>query len=127
MASIRVLDDGAPPIVEKGRETPFKQGEFYVFDVEDDVVLKDGFADYKHALGHAIARADHEIGPLLGPRWRNRYGHAMDKTIGRSIMFTIEPTIYSKYGGINLEQEVLVNEEGRVERISHPQEELMVV
>lgn len=92
-----------------------------------DVVLKDGFADYKHALGHAIARADHEIGPLLGPRWRNRYGHAMDKTIGRSIMFTIEPTIYSKYGGINLEQEVLVNEEGRVERISHPQEELMVV
>ena len=37
MASIRVLDDGAPPIVEKGRETPFKQGEFYVFDVEDDV------------------------------------------------------------------------------------------
>lgn len=37
MASIRVVDDGAPPIVEKGRETPFKQGEFYVFDVEDDV------------------------------------------------------------------------------------------
>jgi hypothetical protein len=37
MASIRVPDDGAPPIVEKGRETPFKQGEFYVFDVQDDV------------------------------------------------------------------------------------------
>ena len=37
LASIRVLDDGAPPIVEKGRETPFKQGEYYVFDVEDDI------------------------------------------------------------------------------------------
>lgn len=37
MASIRVLDDGVPPIVERGLETPFKQGEFYVFDVEDDV------------------------------------------------------------------------------------------
>jgi hypothetical protein len=37
LASIRVLDDGAPPIVEKGREAPFKQGDFYVFDVEDDV------------------------------------------------------------------------------------------
>ncbi len=30
-------DDGAVPIVEKGREAPFKQGEFYVFDVEDDI------------------------------------------------------------------------------------------
>jgi Xaa-Pro aminopeptidase len=92
-----------------------------------DVVLDGGFADYKHALGHAIARADHEIGPLLGPRWRNRYGYSMDKIIGRNIMFTIEPTIYSKYGGINLEQEVLVNEEGMVERVSHTQEGLMSV
>jgi hypothetical protein len=37
MTSIRVLDDGQPPIVEKGRETPFKQGEYYVFEVEDDI------------------------------------------------------------------------------------------
>lgn len=37
MASIRVRDDGAAPIVEKGREAPFKQGEYYVYDVKDDV------------------------------------------------------------------------------------------
>jgi hypothetical protein len=37
MASIRAKDDGAAPIVEKGRETPFKQGDYYVFDVTDDV------------------------------------------------------------------------------------------
>ncbi|MDV3244311.1 MAG: hypothetical protein LYZ66_03945 [Nitrososphaerales archaeon] len=37
MASIRVRDDGTAPIVEKGRETPFKQGEYYVFEVADDV------------------------------------------------------------------------------------------
>ena len=37
MASIRVKDDGAAPITEKGREPPFKQGEFYVFEVVDDV------------------------------------------------------------------------------------------
>ena len=37
MASIRVKDDGAAPICEKGREPPFKQGEFYVFEVVDDV------------------------------------------------------------------------------------------
>ncbi|MDV3293230.1 MAG: hypothetical protein LYZ70_03070 [Nitrososphaerales archaeon] len=37
MASIRVRDDGTAPIVEKGRETPFKQGEWYVLEVADDV------------------------------------------------------------------------------------------
>lgn len=37
MASIRVRDDGTAPIVEKGREIPFKQGEYYVFEVADDV------------------------------------------------------------------------------------------
>jgi hypothetical protein len=37
MASIRVKDDGTMPVVEKGRETPFKQGEYYVFEVVDDV------------------------------------------------------------------------------------------
>lgn len=37
MASIRVKDDGTVPVAAQGRETPFKQGEFYVFEVADDV------------------------------------------------------------------------------------------
>ena len=37
VASIRAKDDGTVPIVERGRETPFKQGDYYVFEVADDV------------------------------------------------------------------------------------------
>jgi hypothetical protein len=37
MASIRVRADGSVPVVGKGRESPFKQGEYYVFEVADDV------------------------------------------------------------------------------------------
>ena len=37
MVSIRVRDDGSVPTVAKGRESPFKQGEFYVFEVADAV------------------------------------------------------------------------------------------
>lgn len=37
MASIRIKDDGSKPVVEQGRESPFKQGEFYVFEVGDEV------------------------------------------------------------------------------------------
>jgi hypothetical protein len=37
MVSIRVRDIGTAPVVEKGREAPFKQGEYYVFEVKDEV------------------------------------------------------------------------------------------
>jgi len=37
MVGIRVRDNGSAPIVEKGREAPFKQGDYYVFEVKDEV------------------------------------------------------------------------------------------
>ncbi|MDG6914886.1 MAG: hypothetical protein JRM86_06245 [Nitrososphaerota archaeon] len=39
MVSIRARDDGtgAAPAVEKGRDAPFKQGDFWVFEVKDEV------------------------------------------------------------------------------------------
>ena len=37
MAQIRVADDGSVPVVGKGLEAPFKQGEYYVFDTADDL------------------------------------------------------------------------------------------
>jgi len=37
VASIRAKDDGTAPIVEKGREMPFKQGDYYVYEVADEV------------------------------------------------------------------------------------------
>lgn len=37
MVAIRVLDDGSAPVVEKGLEPPFKQGDYYVFDAADDL------------------------------------------------------------------------------------------
>ena len=85
-----------------------------------DVVLQNGFKDFAHGLGHTIARTAHEIGPALAPRWRNRYGHAMDKKIGRNIAFTIEPTINSEFGAINIEQDVLVDDKGSIVELSKP-------
>lgn len=37
MTAIRVKDDGKPPVLDKGREPPFKQGDFYVYEVVDDL------------------------------------------------------------------------------------------
>jgi hypothetical protein len=37
MTSIRVPSDGSAPVSDKSLEAPFKQGDFYVFEVGDDI------------------------------------------------------------------------------------------
>ena len=37
MASIRIKNDGSTPVIGPGREAAFKQGDFLVFEVSDEV------------------------------------------------------------------------------------------
>ncbi|HZD12482.1 MAG TPA: M24 family metallopeptidase [Candidatus Binatus sp.] len=89
-------------------------------------ITKNGFAEYKHALGHVLGRSTHEIGPLLGPRWSNRYGNQPMKTVMKDLVFTIEPSVTSRYGTCNLEQDVLVTTNSYRD-LSKPQTELIMV
>jgi Xaa-Pro aminopeptidase len=84
------------------------------------------YPEYKHALGHVLARSTHEIGPLLGPRWPNRYGRAGEKLVEQDIVFTIEPSVVSRYGTCNLEQDVVVTSDG-FEELSKSQREIIQV
>ena len=90
------------------------------------VIVKRGYPEYKHALGHVLGRSTHEIGPLLGPRWPNRYGKKVEKPVQKDMVFTIEPSVTSKLGTCNLEQDVLVTANG-YEQLSKPQEEIIRV
>ncbi len=90
------------------------------------LIVRGGFPEYKHALGHALGRSTHEIGPLLGPRWPNRYGRQGEKAVQKDMVFTIEPSVTSKLGTCNLEQDVLVTSKG-YEELSKPQEALIQV
>ena len=76
------------------------------------LIVREGFPEYKHALGHVLGRSTHEIGPLLGPRWPNRYGEQGEKEVEKDMVFTIEPSVEGKVGVCNLEQDVLVTESG---------------
>jgi Xaa-Pro aminopeptidase len=71
-----------------------------------------------------LGRSTHEIGPLLGPKWPNRYGKQGEKTVQRDMVFTIEPSVTSKLGTCNLEQDVLVTSNGYQE-LSKPQDEII--
>ena len=86
--------------------------------------MRRGFSEYKHALGHVLGRSTHEIGPLLGPTWPNRYGKQGEKPVQKDMVFTIEPSVTSKFGTCNLEQDVLVTSNGYQE-LSKPQEAII--
>ncbi len=88
------------------------------------LIVKRRYPEYKHALGHVLGRSTHEIGPLLGPRWPNRYGKQGEKTVQKDMVFTIEPSVTSKFGTCNLEQDVLVTSSG-YEELSKPQDEII--
>ena len=90
------------------------------------LIVKNGYPEYKHALGHVLGRSTHEIGPLLGPRWPNRYGKQVEKKVQKDMVFTIEPSVTSKLGTCNLEQDVLVTSSGYQE-LSKPQEDIIRV
>ena len=90
------------------------------------LIVRRGFSEYKHALGHVLGRSTHEIGPLLGPRWPNRYGKQGEKPVQRNMVFTIEPSVTSRFGTCNLEQDVLVTSKG-YEELSKPQHMLIQV
>jgi Xaa-Pro aminopeptidase len=87
-------------------------------------IVRRGFPEYKHALGHVLGRSTHEIGPLLGPKWPNRYGKQGEKEVQSDMVFTIEPSVTSKFGTCNLEQDVLVTSKG-YEELSKPQEAII--
>ena len=88
------------------------------------LIVKRRYPEYKHALGHVLGRSTHEIGPLLGPRWPNRYGKQGERQVQQDMVFTIEPSVTSKFGTCNLEQDVLVTSNGYQE-LSKPQEAII--
>lgn len=90
------------------------------------VIVKKGYPEYRHALGHVLGRSTHEIGPLLGPRWPDRYGKQVDKPVQKDMVFTIEPSVTSKLGTSNLEEDVLVTATG-YEQLSKPQQDIIRV
>lgn len=90
------------------------------------LIVRRRYPEYKHALGHVLGRTTHEIGPLLGPRWPNRYGRQGEKLVEKDIVFTIEPSVTGRYGTCNLEQDVLVTSNG-YEELSKSQQEIIQV
>ncbi len=96
------------------------------------VITGAGYAEYPHAAGHEIGLKVHDVGPVLGPDWKERYGTAVWHPIEEGQVFAVEPMIYSdipEVGGVvqvGLEEDVAVESHG-ARYFGEPQEELWLL
>jgi Xaa-Pro aminopeptidase len=93
--------------------------------VAREVVVDNGYEEYRHAFGHGLGRACHDGGPLLGPRWE-RYGAAPEQVVEVGHVYTLELGVTTSAGYVGIEEDVLVTEEGCV-FLSNRQRELFLV
>ena len=91
-----------------------------------------GYPEYPHGSGHAIGLKVHDVGPMLGPDWRERYGDPVFFRIEADQVFAVEPLIYVKPAeadydiNTSLEEDVVV-EAGGARYIGTPQTSLILI
>ena len=89
-------------------------------------IVRHGYPEYPHALGHQVGRAAHDGGVGLLPRWE-RYGKLPYGKIEAGQVFTIEPRLpIEGYGVATIEEIVQVTDNGVV-FLSKPQKSLYLV
>ncbi len=96
------------------------------------VIVSAGYEEFPHASGHVIGYSTHEIGPILGPNWKDRYGKKVFYKLLPNQVFALEPSVYlyskerNGYLRIGIEEDVLITEAG-AEFLSTPQKELILI
>ena len=95
-------------------------------DIARNFIVKSGYEDFPHGLGHQVGRNVHDGGGGLLPRWE-RYGNTPYIKVEKSQVYTIEPRLkVDGYGTVTMEEEVFITKEG-CEFLSKPQKELMLI
>ena len=95
-------------------------------DLARNFIVKSGYEDFPHGLGHQVGRNVHDGGGGLLPRWE-RYGNSPFMKVEESQVYTIEPRLkVDGFGTATIEEEVFVTKEG-CEFLSKPQKELMLI
>lgn len=94
--------------------------------VAREYIMRAGYEEYPHALGHQVGRQAHDGSALLCPQW-DRYKNMPFSKVEAGQVYTIEPRLTVKGHGIATIEEIVVVTETGCEFLSNPQKELWVI
>jgi Xaa-Pro aminopeptidase len=118
-----VVRDAIQKVVDKLK--PGVQG-CEMDDIARNYIVKSGYEEFPHGLGHQVGRNVHDGGAGLLPRWE-RYGNAPFMKVEELQVYTIEPRLKVEgHGTATLEEEVYITKNG-CEFLSKPQKELIYI
>jgi Xaa-Pro aminopeptidase len=90
------------------------------------IVIKNGYEEFPHGLGHQVGRFSHDGTALLGPPWE-KYAQKPFKLLESGMVFTIEPRLNVKNRGIVTIEEMIVVTNTGAEWLSSPQKEIILI
>jgi Xaa-Pro aminopeptidase len=91
-----------------------------------DAIVKAGYPEFPHGLGHQVGRFAHDGTALLGPAWE-KYAGKPFVPIEENMIFTIEPRLPVENRGIATVEEMVVVKKTGAEFLSRPQKKLILI
>jgi Xaa-Pro aminopeptidase len=102
----------------------------HIDGIARETLTRAGYEGYPHAAGHPIGFDVHDVGPLLGPDWKERYGSTVFLELEPGQTFAVEPILYADYEGVSLsiglEEDVVITKDG-AERLHERLDDLIVI
>lgn len=100
---------------------------FEVDQIARHMIVDEGYDSWNAALGHQVGHQTHDGGTILANR-RPRYNRRelIDTPLKKGNVFTIEPSIVTKWGKIGIEEDVVITDSG-TEWLTEPQQELILI
>ncbi len=131
-------ETGAPEEVQRGFHTittaietaknaikPGIQGK-EIDRIARDIIIKAGYDEFPHALGHQVGRFAHDGTALLGPSWE-KYAQKPFRKLEPGMVFTIEPRLTVPGRGVATIEEMVVVTESGARWLSNPQREIILI
>ena len=91
-----------------------------------NIVVKNGYDEFPHGLGHQVGRFSHDGTALLGPPWE-KYAQKPFLPLEERMVFTIEPRLDVPGRGIATIEEMVVVTNNGADWLSHPQKKIILI